>query len=110
MTAALFVAAAALGALARGRIISALNVASFPWGTLSVNTSGALLAGVVAGHLDGAAATVLATAALGAFTTFSTFAVEVDAMLDEGRRVPALAYALVTPVLAVGTAAVGLSL
>ena len=105
-----FVAAAGAMGIGRSAVIEALNDDRFPWGTLVVNATGALVAGVVASHAPESLTTVLGTAALGSFTTFSTFAVEVDVMWDQRRRAAALAYATATAVLAVGAAVIGLGL
>lgn len=80
----------AAGAVARlalaGRIQERLG-GHVPWGTMAVNVSGCLVAGLVVGILDGAATpgpilpaaigidrALLVTGLLGAFTTFSGFA------------------------------------
>ncbi|MEZ5239596.1 MAG: CrcB family protein [Microthrixaceae bacterium] len=107
--AVLFVLAAATAALARVLLTAAGNTSRFPWGTLAVNVTGSFLAAVLAGHLPQAAATVLGVAALGSFTTFSTFSVETAALWGD-RRAGALGYLLATVLGAVGAALVGLRL
>jgi CrcB protein len=48
-----------------------------PYATLGINVAGSLLLGMLAaGHLDGRARTALAVGFLGAFTTFSTLALQ----------------------------------
>ena len=76
--------AGALGALARyllGRFVAERAGSQFPFGTLIINVSGALLIGLLAGltgrHLlSSGLQTVLATGFLGGYTTFSTMAWE----------------------------------
>ena len=78
----------------------------FPTGTLLVNLLGCLLLGaLVEGLALGArpgtpaaryARPFAGSGLLGAFTTYSTFAVETDRLLAQGRAGPALAYVLVS--------------
>jgi CrcB protein len=59
---------------------------SFPWGTLVVNLSGALLLGLLASATVGADAFRLAaTGLLGSFTTFSTWALESHRLGEDGQ-------------------------
>lgn len=88
-------AGGALGTLARVGVDRALPVAPGGWpvATLLVNVSGALLLGVVLTRVrDHRARALLGTGVLGAWTTFSTFAVELDVLLRT-RPLVALAYA-----------------
>lgn len=63
-----------------------------PWGTLVVNASGSLLAGVLLGLPAGPGAiTAVKVGVLGAFTTYSTFAYETLAYLESGARARAFA-------------------
>lgn len=58
---------------------------SFPFGTLAVNLSGALVLGVLAGALrDADALSLLGTGLIGAFTTFSTWVYETHRLLEDG--------------------------
>ena len=104
-----FLVAAGLLAVMRTVVIEAFNTKRFPWGTLAVNTVGSLAAGSVVALAPASWSTVVGIAALGAFTTFSTFAVEVVAMWSDSPARSVL-YATSTTVLAVGAAAVGLGL
>lgn len=74
MTAALFVAGAAVGALVRHLV----NRIGLGWiGTLGVNVVGALALGVLVAADPGArATTVVGAGLLGNLTTFSTFSLE----------------------------------
>ena len=59
---------------------------SFPWGTLAVNLSGAFTLGVLAGATISEDAYRLAgTGLLGAYTTFSTWALESHRLAEDGR-------------------------
>ncbi|EJN59445.1 CrcB protein [Halogranum rubrum] len=87
-------------------------------GTLVVNVVGSVFLGaIVAGQLSGAfsesAALLFGTGFCGAFTTFSSFAVEVANRSADGREVAAGRYAVVNLVgalvgVALGTLLVGL--
>lgn len=88
----------ALGALARYGVTRALPVApgQFPWGTWLVNTTGCLVLGLVLGavtlgaHVHRTRRAFLATGVLGAFTTFSTWAIDVDRLSAHGHVATAL--------------------
>ena len=79
----------AMGALARFLISEAIDTRArrpFPIGILIVNLSGAFVLGLLAGlGLPDTAETLAGTATVGAYTTFSTWAVESDAMLEQRR-------------------------
>jgi fluoride exporter len=77
-----------LGALARflldGSVEQRLG-RDFPFGTLAVNLSGALVLGALAGAaLSGDAYRLAATGFVGAFTTFSTWAFESHRLGEDG--------------------------
>jgi fluoride exporter len=80
--------AGGLGALARftvdGEVASRLGSA-FPFGTLAVNLTGSFLLGLLAGAALGADAYRLsATGVIGAYTTFSTWALESHRLAEDG--------------------------
>ncbi len=104
MTPVLFLAAA--GTAAVGRFL--IGVAVHSWlALLVVNTVGSGLLGfVVAADLSPAAVTVVGTGFCGAFTTYSSFAVEARSF---GLRWGAV-YALLTLACACGAAALGATL
>jgi fluoride exporter len=83
--------------------------AGFPWGTLAVNVSGSFALGLVAGVAP-PVLTVMGTAGLGAYTTFSSFARDAVALAEEGRTDLALAYVGSSCGLAVAAAWAGLAL
>ncbi|GGK46851.1 hypothetical protein Ppa06_03280 [Planomonospora parontospora subsp. parontospora] len=104
----------ALGALARHGLGAALPTApgGFPWTTLAVNVLGCLLIGalvvvLVALEPHPLAGSFLSTGVLGGFTTFSSFAVDVEELVRLGRPATALSYLVATPVLAVSAALAG---
>ena len=68
------------------------------WDILFVNLVGSLLIGVAARHLvvGTLSADFVITGLLGGFTTFSTFAVGLNDLLDAGRPMVAACYAAVT--------------
>ena len=92
---------ACAGALLRWQLGLWLNHAGalMPWGTLAANLIGGYLIGLFIGVLqqhpgiDPAWRLLLVTGFLGALTTFSSFSVEVIAMLQDGRLLRALGTA-----------------
>jgi CrcB protein len=99
-----------LGAIARFLLdgaVASRTRRSFPWGTLAVNLTGAFLLGALAGAALGNDAFRLAgTGLLGAFTTFSTWALESHRLGEDGQLRIGIANFLVSLVL--GIAAVWL--
>ena len=84
----------------------------FPMGTLLVNVVGSATAGVLAGlvarhGVGDTARVVLGTGFLGAFTTFSTFAVDTVRLTGDGRSGAAALNVTVTLLLTVGLAGAG---
>lgn len=76
----------------------------FPWGTTAVNITGAAMLGFLTGLAPGHTVRVLlATAALGSYTTFSGWMLATDRLAGEEGR-PAVVLSLVLP-LAAGLAA-----
>jgi CrcB protein len=102
--------AGGLGALARwalGAAISSRTRSDFPWGTLTVNLSGALVLGLVVGlALRGDALLLAGTGALGSYTTYSTWLFETHRLAVRGER--AAATVNVVASLLAGLAAVAL--
>jgi CrcB protein len=105
----------ALGATLRwglGRLVVA-GPGEWPWATLVVNVVGSLLIGLAVRRLDRTSAlwSMWVVGGLGGFTTMSTFAGELNDLVDAGRGSLAVAYG-VTSVIAgflavwIGTGAV----
>ncbi|HVA04731.1 MAG TPA: fluoride efflux transporter CrcB [Acidimicrobiales bacterium] len=103
---------AAAGAPARYGLAQVIHVApgAFPWATFVTNISGSFLLGLfMAFVLERFPPTrylrpFIATGFLGAYTTYSTFAVESDLLIKQGHAATGVAYAAVS--LATGFAAV----
>lgn len=89
-----------MGAAARygAGVLWAVPVDAFPWTTLAVNAAGCALIGVFMALVTEVWAAhrlvrpFLGTGVLGGFTTFSTYAVEVQRLLDQGQVGTGLAY------------------
>jgi CrcB protein len=109
-------AGGALGAPARYGVALLIDITpgSFPWGTFWINVSGSFALGVVMVLLlerfppSRYLRPFVATGFLGAFTTYSTFAVETDLLVNNGYVGVALAYAAAS--LAAGFTAVWVGL
>jgi CrcB protein len=102
-------AAGSLARYALGRAISNRTVSAFPWGTLAVNVSGALLLGIVIGFdVPHNVALLLADGFLGAYTTFSTFMYE-GFHLFRSNRVNAMVYIVGSLLLGLAFFALGYS-
>jgi fluoride exporter len=100
-----------LGAIARflldGTVASRLGRA-FPFGTLAVNLTGAFALGALYGAAVGGDALRLAGVGfLGAYTTFSTWALEAHRLGEDGRTRLGLANLLVSLALGLGCAWLG---
>ena len=92
-----------VGAIARflldGAVASRL-AGAFPFGTLAVNLSGALVLGVLHGAgVGGDAQRLVGTGLLGAYTTFSTWTLESHRLGEDGRLRLGLANLVVSLVL-----------
>jgi CrcB protein len=114
MSAAVWIGVAAvgsLGTLARFLLdgwISSHSSRGLPLGTLVVNTSGALLLGVVAGvALTGDALLLVGTATIGSYTTFSTWMFETHRLGEDGQSRAAVANVLISVVLGVAAVLLG---
>jgi fluoride exporter len=86
----------------------------YPWTTFAENVVGAFLLGLVLtlllrGHGAGRRLQLLVgTGALGAFTTYSTFAVELNRLVDAGAGPVAITYAVVSLAAGIGAALCGM--
>jgi CrcB protein len=89
-------------------IVSARAGRDFPFGTFVVNLSGAAMLGFVTGlSLSGPQATLLGTATVGSYTTFSTWMFETHRLSEDGEIAGAYANAAVSLVAGLGAAALG---
>jgi CrcB protein len=110
ITAALFAVCAAAGAAARAEAGRRWNRhGGLPLGILAVNVTGAFLLGLLS-DAGPPAVTVLGVGALGGYTTFSSFARDAVALVEEGLPGAAAAYLTATLVAGIGAAAAGVAL
>lgn len=103
------------GSAARYGLSQALDEGRLPWGTLAANVIGSLLLGLLLGVSVGRRSApwwyaLAGVGVLGAFTTMSTFQVQVVEMIDDGRGGDAVVYLVLTVALGVAAAAIGLRL
>jgi len=112
-----FVVAGGAGAVARHLLQSWRPVgagAGFPWATLVVNVTGSFVLGLLTGlalyhGFPRGSLLVLGTGFCGAYTTFSTFAVDTVGLAEEGMTGGAVLNALGTLGAALAAAALGLA-
>jgi CrcB protein len=84
---------------------------AFPYGTLAVNLTGAFALGVLAGAaLDADAYRVVGVGLIGAYTTFSTWALESHRLAEDAQLRAAALNFTVSLVLGLGVAWLGRSL
>jgi CrcB protein len=115
---AAFVVAAGIGAPGRYLLdgwVQDRTSGAFPWGTLTVNVTGCLALGILAGlglyhDLGPTARTVLGTGGLGAYTTFSTLTFETVRLAEEGALDEAVGNAAANLLVGLAAAAAGLAL
>jgi CrcB protein len=89
-------------------LVSSASGREFPFGTLAVNLSGAVLLGLITGlALTGDAALLAGTAAVGSYTTFSTWMLETQRLTEERQHRKAALNIVVSLVLGVAAAALG---
>ncbi|MBX7131041.1 MAG: fluoride efflux transporter CrcB [Fimbriimonadaceae bacterium] len=98
----------AIGELVRSRVSG-----EFPWGTFSVNVTGALVIGILMGALfesgtDSTWRLLLAVGTLGGYTTFSALAYESLKMLENRNYGVLAAYMIGTNVLGLAACWLGL--
>ena len=93
--------------LADGLVGSAAG-RDFPFGTLAINVSGAMVLGLLTGLALGHDQALLAgTAAVGSYTTFSTWMLETQRLTEERQHRNAALNVVVSLVLGVAAAALG---
>ena len=100
-----------IGSVARflvDRAVARRMARPFPFGTLTVNISGAALLGFLGGlALSKDAALLAGTAFVGAYTTFSTWMLETQRLAEERQTRPALANIVVSVGLGLAAALFG---
>jgi CrcB protein len=111
----------ALGGIARyflSGVIARRVGETFPWGTLTINVSGAFLIGVF-GALAQDNASLFAspnpwlfavTGFLGCYTTVSSFSLQTLALARDGEGGRAIGYVAISVALSIGAVAVGFAL
>ena len=88
--------------------VSAASGRDFPYGTMVVNISGAVLLGVLTGLALGHTQALLAgTAAVGSYTTFSTWMLETQRLAEERQYRKVVVNVGLSLVLGVSAAALG---
>lgn len=107
----------ALGAVARYGLVEAatrLFGAGFPWGTLAVNVVGSVAMGLLIELMallwspGPELRAFLVVGVLGAFTTFSTFSLDVVVLTQRGEALAAAAYVAASLALCIGGLIAGL--
>lgn len=107
----------AVGAMGRYWVVTTVTGMMgrwIPWGTLLANVAGSLLIGVAyvilveRTQLDPQWRALIMVGLLGAFTTFSSFALEAVHLLQEGAWLRAVVYLLSSVILCILAAALGL--
>jgi fluoride exporter len=100
-----------LGSLARFLLdgaVSARSPSSFPFGTLAVNASGALLLGLLTGlALSGEALVLAGSATIGSYTTFSTWMLETHRLGEDGQLLSGILNVLVSVLAGLAAAVLG---
>jgi CrcB protein len=110
ITAVAFVLAAAVGSLGRAEAGRRWNRHDgVAYGTLLVNVSGAFALGLLS-DVAPPLVTVIGVGGLGAYTTFSSFARDVVALVEGRHILAAAAYVVTTCVAGIGAAAAGVAL
>jgi fluoride exporter len=89
-------------------LVSSAAGRDFPFGTMVVNISGAVILGLLTGlALSHGAALLAGTAAVGSYTTFSTWMLETERLAEERQRRKVALNIIVSLVLGVAAAALG---
>jgi CrcB protein len=112
-------AGGACGAVARHLVnnqVTAWFGDGFPWGILTANVAGSFFMGILVGAAELVWASsqevraFLMVGFLGAFTTFSTFTVQVALLYERGQMALAALYIVLSVLLAIGGLFAGLAL
>jgi CrcB protein len=98
----------AIGRFALDSLISEHARHDFPFGTLAVNASGALALGLLTGlAVEGNLMVILGTAALGSYTTFSTWMLETHRLAEDAELPAAALNVVLSLAIGFGAAALG---
>lgn len=100
-----------IGSIARFLLdgaVSRRDSSSFPFGTLAVNASGALVLGLLTGlALSGEALVLEGSATIGSYTTFSTWMLETHRLGEDGQSHEALLNVIVSVIVGFAAALLG---
>lgn len=89
-------------------LVSSAAGRDFPFGTMVINVSGAVVLGLLAGlALSDTEALLAGTAAVGSYTTFSTWMLETQRLAEERQHRKAVLNVVVSLALGVSAAALG---
>jgi CrcB protein len=89
-------------------LVSSAAGKDFPFGTMVINISGAVILGLLTGlALNNSAALLAGTAAVGSYTTFSTWMLETERLAEERQRRKVALNIIASLVLGVAAAALG---
>jgi len=89
-------------------LVSAVAGRDFPLGTMVINTSGAVVLGLLSGlALNPSQALLFGTAAIGSYTTFSTWMLETQRLTEERQHRKAVLNIVVSLALGIAAAAFG---
>ena len=94
-----------VGASLRWLVQSSFAAASFPWGTMLVNTLGGIAIGVIfsfKSQINPVLFFAVTMGGLGSLTTFSTYSMESLHLIQSGRMIAAAGNVLANNVLAIG--------
>lgn len=103
----------ALGAIVRGYLGVLINT-KFPWAILIVNVVGSFLVGIFVAIFAGYESVlsqqieIISVGFCGGFTTFSSFSYQTVDLFRQGRRLVAFANVLLSLVLSIGAAWLGI--
>jgi fluoride exporter len=100
--------AGAIGRFLLDGAISSKLRRDFPYGTFAVNISGAFVLGLLDGlALTGTALTLIGTATIGSYTTFSTWMLETHRLREDSEFRPAVANIVISLLAGLAAAAFG---
>ena len=89
-------------------LVSAVAGRDFPLGTMVINVSGAVVLGLLSGlALNPSQALLFGTAAIGSYTTFSTWMLETQRLTEERQHRKAVLNIVVSLALGIAAAAFG---